>query len=114
MLLMTLLNACGGTGTQTAQPNQDPASEFHSVTLSWTAPTQRSDDTSLPAEEIDGYVIYYGQTANNLTSSAEVTNGATTDYTINNLTSGTWYFNIQTLDIQGQPSSVTTALSVTL
>ena len=82
-----------------------------SANLSWTAPTENTDGTSLT---LSGYKILYGTSPTALTQSVSVTNPSLTTYTIGNLTSGTWYFAIVSLDSSGSQSVPTNVASATI
>jgi hypothetical protein len=120
LLLLIALSGCGGGGTPGQQvggnsaPGTGPVTGTHSIMVSWTAPSQRTDASALTTADIAGYVIRYSQTSGNLDQSITVNDGAATSHAINNLADGTWYFSIQTRDIQGQTSSLTPEQSVTL
>jgi len=59
--------------------------------ISWTAPTTNTDAT--PLIDLSGYRVLYGSSPTNLSqSSPRITSG--TEYTVNGLASGTWYFAV--------------------
>ncbi len=70
-----------------------------SATLSWLPPTQRTDGS--PVGEISGYRLLYGQAPGGYTQSVTISNPGITSYMIEGLTSGEWFFAIQTLDGNG-------------
>jgi hypothetical protein len=81
-----------------------------SVTLTWAPPTFNTDETALT--NLAGYRIYYGNSANALTQTIQVTNAGATDYVVDNLSPGTWYFAISALssaDTESRQSTVTTS-----
>jgi Putative Ig domain len=82
-----------------------------SAVLSWTAPTQNTDGTSLT---LSGYKILYGTSPTALTQSVSVSNPSLTTYTVPNLSSGTWYFAIVSLDSAGSQSVPTNVASATI
>jgi len=86
-------------GTETA-----PTVESGTVTLTWSAPGTRMDGSSLSLAEIDHYEIRYGQSQNSL-SEVEIVGGQETNFTFSNLDSGTWYFTISVVDIDGLKSA---------
>jgi hypothetical protein len=63
-----------------------------SAALSWATPT--TDTNGSPVTTLIGYTIYYGTSESALTQSVTVSGASTTSYTINGLTSGTWYFAV--------------------
>jgi hypothetical protein len=79
------------------------------VTLNWAPPVQNTDGTSLT--NLSGYRILYGTSPSALTNTVNVTTVGLASYTIDNLTSGTWYFSIESVSSSGvsQPSNVVSA-----
>jgi hypothetical protein len=78
-----------------------------SVTLSWMAPTQNTNGSTLT--NLAGYTIYYGTSANQMNRSIRIANPGTTRYVVSNLSPGTWYFSIAsftTADVQSAGSAV--------
>lgn len=71
------------------------------ATLSWSAPTQREDGSALT--NLAGYQIYYGRSPGSYSSSVRVGSGVTS-YVIENLSSGTWYFSMTSIDAAGLES----------
>jgi hypothetical protein len=69
-----------------------PSVGTHSAALSWVAPTENTDGT--PVTDLAGYHIYYGTNAGELTSSIDVAGGGSTNYTVNGLAEGTYYFAV--------------------
>ena len=61
-----------------------------SLSLSWTKPTQNTDGSALT--DLQGYKLYYGTDANNLSNTINIPSGDTLSYTIQGLTSGTLYY----------------------
>jgi hypothetical protein len=86
------------------------------VTLSWVAPATNTDGSYLnPATDLSMYRIYYGSASLTYTDVADVTNpGTTTISTTLNLTPGTYYFAVTTVDIFGQESSYSNEVMKTI
>jgi Fibronectin type III domain len=63
-----------------------------SATLTWAPPTQNTDGT--PITGLTGYHIYYGTSANGLTTTITVTDVSQTSYVVNGLAPGTYYFAV--------------------
>lgn len=61
-----------------------------STTLSWTAPTQNEDGSTLV--DLAGYKIYWGTTPGAYTNSATIDTIGTTTYVVENLSPGTYEF----------------------
>ncbi|MDC0661934.1 PA14 domain-containing protein [Marinobacter sp. SS21] len=74
------------------------------VNLTWTAPSTRTDGSSLSLSEISHYLISYGQSEANLDNNVQVS-GEQTSYSLEGLNSGTWYFSIQVVDTDGLASN---------
>jgi Putative Ig domain len=75
-----------------------------SATLKWTAPTTNTNGSALT--DLAGYHIYYGKSPSAMTTSITVPNPGTMSYTINNLSSGTWYFAVNAYTTGGTESSL--------
>lgn len=63
----------------------------YSANLQWIAPTAYEDGTPLAPEEILSFEILYGTTSGDYTNSVTVS-GTAREFTVSNLSSGTWYF----------------------
>ena len=61
-----------------------------SVTLSWTAPTENEDGSSLT--DLDGYKIYWGTTPGSYPESVTIDNESITTYVVENISPGTYEF----------------------
>ncbi len=75
-----------------------------SAELSWRAPTQYTDGSTLPSEQISAYRIYHGSSAGDLDRVAEV-DGNTSLFTLTNLVAGTHYFAVTTVSVAGIEST---------
>ena len=74
------------------------------ATLTWDAPTQRTDNTVLT--DLAGYEIHFGQSPRSYSNRITVKNPGITTYMVDNLSSGTWYFAVSAFDSSGQKSNV--------
>jgi hypothetical protein len=81
-----------------------PPSTPATATLSWTAPTTNTDGSAVT--DLAGYHIYYGTSPSSLSAVIDVANPATTNYTVSNLTSGTWYFAVNAYTTGGADSAL--------
>lgn len=77
VILSVLITACTGT-----------ASDYYtsgsgSATLTWDAPTQNSDNTTL--DDLNRYVIYYGPASGTLSYNVTVQDATATTYVVENL-----------------------------
>lgn len=106
MIPFSLLVGCGagsvntsstktGTSTPGTPGTTNTASGFAS--LAWNAPTTNTDGTSLM--DLAGYKVYYGPSSGNYTKSIDV--GNITSYTLNNLSTGTYYIAVTAYDTAG-------------
>lgn len=89
-----------------------PASSTGAVTLSWDAPTENSNGT--PLMNLEGYKVYYGQQANDLTSVIDISTSGVTNYVVQNLAVGTYYFAVASYNSAGVESSLSTEVSTTV
>lgn len=78
-----------------------------SATLHWVNPDSNIDGSS--SNGLVGYIVYYGNTSGHYTESIDVMN--VSEYTINNLSSGTWYFALTSYNILGNESEFSNELS---
>lgn len=99
----------GSSGSTGAGNGQEVVSPERAATLSWNAPATRVNGEGLAMGELQGYVISYGQSADDLSETIEISDASVMDYTIENLSEGSWYFAVQVIDMNGlvsEPSSV--------
>jgi hypothetical protein len=82
------------------------------ATLSWTPPTQRTDDT--PLSDLAGYRIYYGNAQDTYSELIAVNSVGVTTYVVENLGPGTWYFAVSAVDSSGVESALSTAATKTI
>ncbi|MGM0953170.1 MAG: PA14 domain-containing protein [Pseudomonadota bacterium] len=90
-----------------------PETSEGSVTLNWTAPSTRTDGSSISLSEIDHYLIRYGQDEEALSQEIEIP-ADTTSRTFEGLTTGTWYFEIQVIDTSGLDSVFSDVVSISV
>ena len=70
-----------------------------SATLSWAAPTTRTDGT--PLTNLTGYKIYYGRMSGIYDYQIDINNPGVLSYVVENLVSGGWYFALTAYDSDG-------------
>ncbi len=82
------------------------------ATVSWTAPTTNTDGStySNPA----GFRVVYGRSAGQLDQSAPVNNASLTSYTVENLSTGAWYFAVKAVNASGVESDVSEVATKTI
>jgi len=86
----------------------DTSAGTGTVTLTWTAPTQNTNGSSLT--NLAGYYIYYGTSATSLSSKLSVAAPATSA-SIEDLSAGTWYFALSDYTTAGTESARTSTVS---
>ena len=74
------------------------------VKLSWAAPAEREDNTAFPLSKISSYKIYYGSTQGVYTNSVTINDSTAVAHILTNLSSGTYYFVMTTIDTEGLES----------
>ena len=75
-----------------------------SATLNWTPPTQNTDGSTL--SNLTGYRVVYGRSSGSLDQIVQISNASVSTYTINGLSSGTWYFAVKAYNGAGVESDV--------
>ncbi len=83
-----------------------------SAQVSWTPPTTNTDGSALT--DLAGYRIAYGRSSSALDQDASLTNAGLTSYTVNNLTSGEWFFAVYAVNSQGVESDISNIASKTI
>ncbi len=73
------------------------------ASLTWTAPTQNVDGSSLT--DLAGYRISYGTSASALAQTIQVANPSLTAYVIEGLPTGTYYFAVRAYTSRGNESA---------
>lgn len=95
--------------TSTPAPS---SSEPQSITLAWDAPTQNTDGSALT--NLQGYEILYGTSSSALTQKISINSIGQQNYVVENLSSGTWYFEVIAINASGAQSGPSSIVSVTL
>jgi len=99
----------GGTTTPTTPTNgqsdsdKPPISTANTVTLSWDAPVNNADGSTL--RDLKGYKVHYGTSSRSYTDTIKVSNPGLTTYVVQNVPSGTYYFAVTAFNSAGQDSS---------
>lgn len=83
-----------------------------SATLSWAAPTRNNDGS--PLADLAGYIIFYGKSSGNYSNQIRVDNPSITNYVVDGLTGGTYYFAAKTFNSAGVESEFSGEASATL
>lgn len=72
--------------------------------VGWTPPTEREDGSAL--DGISGYRIFYGRQSGVYENRTLVNQGGITEYTVDNVSSGTWYVAVTAIDNNGLESAL--------
>jgi hypothetical protein len=88
------------------------ATAMGTATLSWTPPTQNTDGTALT--NLIGYQVMFGQSSTDLDQTIELDNPSLSTFVVDNLTSGTWYFAVVSMNAQGVASVLSNVTSKTI
>jgi hypothetical protein len=97
----TIDDSQGGASTATVSVTVNAVTTLSSIDLSWDIPFEREDGAALELYEIDGYMIAYGNSDSNLDSEIFVSGALVDSYLLENLSAGTYYFAIATIDSDG-------------
>ena len=89
----------------------EPQAGMGTAALRWLPPTRRTDGTLLGG--VGGYRLYYGRNAANLEQIVNL-GGSVTQYVVNNLEQGTWYFALTAIDRDGVESEQSGMVSKTI
>lgn len=106
-----LVSACdqgSANGTAEAVPAA-AATGGSALTLSWDAPTDNTDGSSL--NDLKGYKLYYGEKSGTYTAVLDIANPSLTTYVVQNLQPGTYYFALADYNAQGVESALTQEIS---
>ena len=98
--------------TITVAASTSPPPSVGTATLKWTPPTKNTDGSSIAS--LAGYVISYGTSPTALSQTINITNPATTTYTVQNLGQGTWYFALSATASDGTLSALSSMVSKTI
>jgi len=77
------------------------------ATLNWTPVTTNTNGSAL--NNLAGYKVYYGTSANAMSTVVTLANPSVTTYLVSNLSAGTWYFAVAAYTssgVVGDPSNV--------
>lgn len=88
----------------TPEPSPEDTVPANAALLSWTAPLTRENGDSLAMGEIAGFEVVYGNSEDSLDQSLAIGDASIEELLVDDLTQGTWYFAIRTLDTDGNRS----------
>lgn len=107
--------ADGGTEPDTSEPAAETTPEettaANTALLSWTAPLTRENGDSLAMGEIAGFEVVYGTSAESLNQTLAIGDASVDELLVDQLSDGTWYFAIRTLDTNGNRSRLSEVIN---
>jgi Calx-beta domain len=80
--------------------------------LSWSPPNENTNGSALT--NLAGYNIYYGTSSGTMTNKISITTVGITNYVIQNMNSGNWYFAMTAVNSSGTESVLSGAIEATL
>ena len=115
LLLAAQLAACGG-GSNSGGGSTGVNGQVtpNGVTVTWTAPVAREDDSPLSLSEIAGYHVYYGMTEGDYPNRIDIRDGSAVEAVFTDLPPGTYYFVVTTYDSAERESSYSPPVVITL
>jgi hypothetical protein len=96
------ITASDGSSTASIGPFAINVEAPGSATLTWDAPTVNTDGSIL--NNLAGYHIYYGTSADALSQEIDVAGATSTSYVVNGLSPGTYYFAVAAYSSSGTES----------
>ena len=126
-LLITLQISACGTGDNLTATTADINSDLSTtstdtgtnntiadINLSWAAPAEREDNSTISLSEIAGYQVFYGKAQGQYTSNVTINDSTATGYTLANLSTGTYYLVMTTLDTEGRESQFSSEIVIVI
>ena len=107
ILVLPLVACSGGDGGP-------DATSSNVANLSWVAPVEREDGAGLSPSEIAGFRVYYGTKPGVYSNTIDIKDHTTTQTTLADLPSGTYYIVVTAVDTDGRESSYSTEAFITL
>jgi hypothetical protein len=101
-----------GSTAPTTGTTSTPTAQIESISLSWAAPTENTDGTALT--NLSGFDIYYGTSSAALTQKISINGVGLLTYVVENLSSGTWFFEVVAVNSAGVQSGPSGVVSVTI
>ena len=109
--LIVFISACSGQSDTTSNAQISGTTSKTTATLSWMPPSQNIDSTPV---DLAGYRIYYGTSEGDYSNVIDITNPGLSEYMIENLDPGTYYFVVTAYDTLGEESAYSNVASVNL
>jgi len=101
-ITVTAEDTAGTTTSRSIVVNRE-SGQSGSVTLSWAAPTTRTDGS--PLTNLAGYKIYHGRISGIYDYQIDIDSPGVLTYVVENLVSGDWYFALTAYDTEGLESA---------
>ncbi|MCU7844541.1 MAG: fibronectin type III domain-containing protein [Candidatus Thiodiazotropha sp. (ex Monitilora ramsayi)] len=116
LIFTSVLTACGNNSSTTSQNSEasPPVNAKDTVNLSWIAPSTRADGTYISPNELAGYKVYMGSSASNMEPLVDLNDDTITQYTVNDLPAGSYYFAVSAYDADGLESGYSQVIQVNL
>jgi len=118
LVISMILAGCGGSTesggsvSDASSSSSSSAATADSVTLSWSAPTENTNGSALT--NLSGYVIYYGTSPSAMTQTIDINTVGMLTYVVDNLSAGSWYFQIVAVNAAGVQSSPSATVNVNI
>lgn len=98
--------------TPAPPPVTPPTVPQTTATLTWGRPVSNTDGS--PLTDLAGYTVYYGRSATQLDQTIRILVPTATAWTVDQLTTGTWYFAVTALNAGNGESDRSNIVSKTL
>ena len=121
LTISMILAGCGGStesggsvsdASTSSSSSTASSASADSVTLSWSAPTENTNGSALT--NLSGYVIYYGTSPSAMTQTIDINTVGMLTYVVDNLSAGSWYFQIVAVNAAGDVSSPSATVSASI
>ena len=110
LALIVPLAACLGGGDGGPSGASDSG---HTLDLAWVAPSGREDSSGLSLSEIAGFRIYYGTESGSYENRHDIDDSTAVNAQID-VSMGTYYIVMTTIDTDGRESSYSPEVKVTI
>ena len=107
------LSACS-SAEYGAGGNTGASTVINLLGISWTAPSEREDNSALSLSEIAGFRIYYGTEAGDYQNQIDINDSSSSQAQVEDLASGTYYVVVTTVDTDGRESLYSPEVVITL
>lgn len=95
LITVTAEDTSGNTRSRNIVVNRE-SGELGSATLSWAAPTTRTDGSALT--NLSGFKIYYGRMSGTYDYTVDITSPGVLTYVVEGLVAGEWFFALSAYD----------------